>query len=233
MFQVYAIINLINNKVYVGCTTTSLKTRWKKHINAAKENSKYMIQKAIFKYNFSNFEMIMLEIFSSKENMLAGEIKWIDYLQTYNSPHGYNETAGGECFMLGRKHSEESKRKMSLAAKGKLKSIAHRRALSEANKGNTLSQESRLKLSQTLKDIKHRVGVRASDKTRDKLSKSHVGKKHSGETKKKMSESGKKKVFSDEHKSNLSKALKGKNRSSKGKPWSQARKDAQLREKQL
>lgn len=229
MFQTYKITNLINNKMYVGCTTTSLKARWRKHVNAAKENSKYMIQKAIFKYGSSNFEIIMLETYSSKEDMFAGEIKLITSLNTYNSPHGYNETVGGECFMLGKKHSEESKKKMSLASKGKPKSPAHRESLSEANKGNTLSPESRLKLSQSLKDIKHRVGAKASEETKDKLSKSHAGKMHSEETKKKMSESGKSKVFSEEHKNNLSKALKGKTRSSKGKPWSQARRDAQIK----
>lgn len=229
MFQVYTIVNLVNGKMYIGCTTSTLRTRWRKHKNFAAKGNKYSIQKAIRKYGEENFSIRMIETYSSKDEMLRGEINWIDYFNTYNSQYGYNESSGGECFMLGKKHSDEAKLKMSLASRGKPKSEAHRQALSEANMGNTLSEDTKKKLSKIMKDKGHRVGVKASESSKKKMSEAHQGKTHSTETKQKMSKTKKGKIFTKEHKQNLSKALKGKSHLNKGKPWSQARRDAQKR----
>lgn len=50
----------------------------------------------------------------------------------------------------GFKHSEETKMKMSAAAKGRKLSLEHRRKLSEAKKGKHLSAEHKRKLSESL-----------------------------------------------------------------------------------
>ena len=51
----------------------------------------------------------------------------------------------------GKTHSEDSKKKMSVAQKGKTLSEEHRRKMSEANKDKTLSEEHRRKISEAHK----------------------------------------------------------------------------------
>ena len=97
--------------------------------------------------------------------------------------------------MLGKKHSEETKRKM----KGKKLSEEHRRKLSEAHKGKTLSGEHRKKISESNKGKNIWMkGKHLSEETKKKMSEAlkgkpsgMLGKKHSEETKKKMSEAHK------------------------------------------
>lgn len=92
----------------------------------------------------------------------------------------------------GRKHSEESKLKMSKSHMGKIVSDETKKKLSEANKGKTISEWQKQRISEC------NLGKVVSDKTREKLSKintgKHVGKlnnmygkKHTEETKNKIS----------------------------------------------
>lgn len=53
--------------------------------------------------------------------------------------------------LFGKNHSEETKRKMSVASKGKLKSEEHNKKNSEAQKGKSFSEETKKKLSDALK----------------------------------------------------------------------------------
>ena len=75
----------------------------------------------------------------------------------------------------GKPMSEESKKKLSEAHKGK----------SVWNKGKKLSEETKKKLSETHK------GKKLSEEARKKMSEAHKGKHHSEETKKKLSEANK------------------------------------------
>lgn len=52
----------------------------------------------------------------------------------------------------GYKHTEEARKKMSLARKGKLKSEEHKRKIAEANKGKICSEETRKKISEKQKE---------------------------------------------------------------------------------
>lgn len=104
------------------------------------------------------------------------------------------------CAQKGRKHSEETKKKMSESQKGeknhsygKHLTEEHKRKLSEANKGKTVSEVTRGKLSVASK------GRCLSEETKRKLSialsgenSPNYGRKHSDETKRKRSESVKK-----------------------------------------
>lgn len=83
----------------------------------------------------------------------------------------------------GRKHTEESKRKMG-----------------DVNKGKKLSEETKKKIAKA-----HR-GKKLSGQIRRKMSESHKGKELSEQTRRKVSEALKGKKFSEEHKNNLSKA---------------------------
>ena len=78
--------------------------------------------------------------------------------------------------MLGKKHSEETKRKM----KGKKLSEEHRRKLSEAHKGKTLSGEHRKKISESNKGKNIWMkGKHLSEETKKKMSEAHKNGKQS------------------------------------------------------
>lgn len=124
----------------------------------------------------------------------------------------------------GRKHTEEAKRKMSEANKGKKRSEEAKRKISEGHKGEKsymygkhLSEEQKRKISEAQKGEKnHNYGKHPSDETKRKMSEAKKGKKLSEETKRKMSENNGKywlgKKHSDETKRKISKTHKGKKR---------------------
>lgn len=108
------------------------------------------------------------------------------------------------------KHSEETKKKISEAGKGRKMSEETKKRISEAEKGKHNSEEAKRKLSEAHK------GKTFSDEHKRKLAESHKGKHQSEEHKRKLSESRKGKHHSEEWKKNISNALKGNH---KGKHW--------------
>lgn len=101
--------------------------------------------------------------------------------------------------MKGKCHSEETKRKMSEAHKGRKLSEETKRKISEKKKGICLSEEHKRKISEA------RKGKQAWNKGKKGLQ------KHSEETKKKLSEFFKGRYFSKETRMKISEALKGRN----------------------
>jgi hypothetical protein len=103
----------------------------------------------------------------------------------------------------GKKHSEESKKKTSESMKGKIPSEEHRRKLSEVQKGRPISEKSKEALLKANKGSKH------TEEHKKKISESCKGRQASEETKKKLSEAKKGKTFSEEHKRHMSESKKG------------------------
>lgn len=112
---IYKITNKINNKVYIGQTTSNVKYRWRQHCNASSyKNRISAIGNAISKYGKDNFifeilEICTLEILDVKEKY---------YINFYNSlaPNGYNLETGGN---LNKTLSEETKLKIKNTRKRK------------------------------------------------------------------------------------------------------------------
>lgn len=94
---IYKITNQINNKVYIGLTTCSLKYRWAKHITESKNiNNTKHLYKSMRKYGIENFTIE--EIDSTNDFKELGRLERY-YIQQYNSTNpnlGYNLTHGGE-----------------------------------------------------------------------------------------------------------------------------------------
>jgi len=103
----------------------------------------------------------------------------------------------------GQKSSEETKRKISAARLGKKlgpQSEETKRKKSIALKGKPLSEETKRKMSLAkIGKISNKKGKKLSEETKKKISESHIGclgKKHSAETKYKMSMSRKRRIIS-------------------------------------
>lgn len=92
---IYKIWNEINDKVYIGQTTTSLQQRWKEHHYACHSirHKNQHLYLAMRKYGEKFFHIEEVE---QCENILLNEreIYWIDFFDSYNQ--GYNMTLGGE-----------------------------------------------------------------------------------------------------------------------------------------
>lgn len=138
MYKVYAIVNLINGKMYVGSTKCDLQVRFNRHVIKSNQISMCTLHKAIRKYGKDNFNIRMIEVFDTEKLMFKGEIDWIHYFDTYKSIYGYNDTIGGEGGNTngGKKFSKEWKDKISKAKQGKIFSEEHKENLSESHKGN-------------------------------------------------------------------------------------------------
>jgi predicted GIY-YIG superfamily endonuclease len=92
---IYAIINNINGKIYVGSTSSSFEKRWEMHLYELKynkHNNRYL-QSSISKYGIENFNLIIVETISEIGDdaniFLKRESHYINLYDSY-SPNGYN-----------------------------------------------------------------------------------------------------------------------------------------------
>ena len=219
MGYVYMITNTVNGKAYIGISVHEPKTgRIKDHLSG---NGNRVIANAVKKYGRDAFTYELLE-----ENVFPEILPELEiyYIKKHNTirPHGYNLTEGGEG-SLGYKHTKETRKKLSEAAKGKSPSEETRRKISEAGKGRKHSIESRRKISEANTDRKftesHRINL--SDARKGKNN-GLIGKDHpmygkpapnrsipnSIETRKKISEALKGKPVSEETRRKISEAQK-------------------------
>lgn len=108
--KIYKITNLVNQKIYIGCTVNSLEKRFCEHIyRGLKTDSNCKLYNSIKKYNIENFKIELIEE-CDLSNIYEREIFYIDKYDTYKN--GLNSTYGGEgC--LGYVHSPEIRKKIS------------------------------------------------------------------------------------------------------------------------
>lgn len=86
--KIYKITNINNNKVYIGQTTRSLKTRMYDHIAKANSGMQRKLQKAIVEFGKEKFKIEQICICSDAKT--ADELE-LYYIKKYNSiENGYN-----------------------------------------------------------------------------------------------------------------------------------------------
>lgn len=224
---IYKIQNILNDKVYIG-SSIHIMNRWSRHRSDLEKNrsTSNKLQLSYNKNGKDNFKFSIIEECSIDE-LLEREQFYIDLFDSYNKGYNSVKFAGHTLgfsptketrdkirntllkmnHMKGKKHSDESRKRMSESHKGVKLSEEHKRKISENssrhNLGKHLSDETKKKLSKSHK------GKKLSQNVKDKISKSLTGKKHSEESKNKMSKSQKGRIFSDLHKKRISESRKG------------------------
>lgn len=203
---IYQYINTFNNKCYIGQTSKSLDKRWKKHLKEAKRNSNCAFHCAIRKYGAEAFEhKILCEIYREtteqlKEVLDYYECYYIKYYDSYN--RGYNMTIGGDG-RIGCKASEETKQKQSKLRQGDLNPFYGKHHSEETK--NKLSEAAKLRCQGENNPF---YGKCHSEETKQKISQANTGKTNSDETRAKISKALKGRPFSEEHRKNLVNANK-------------------------
>lgn len=161
---IYRIVCMISGKSYVG-QSVNVDGRVRHHftrlISGTGQNKH--LQNAFDLYGAENFVAEILE-FCDRELLTQREQFWIDHYgfeNLYNMCPAAGSTLGrpfteeakaNHVGMKGKKHSEETKAKMSEAARGKKKTPEHKAKLSAHRKtvtGWKHSEETKLKISQS------------------------------------------------------------------------------------
>lgn len=115
---IYAIRNIVNGKFYIGQASNFIQ-RKRQHwsdLNLNKHRNSYL-QNAWNKYWSVNFQFLIIE-YCKIEQLEKREDYWIKITNCCNRDIGYNRNPSS-LSSYGIKRSEESKKRMSLAKKGK------------------------------------------------------------------------------------------------------------------
>lgn len=167
-YFVYKHTNKINGKIYIGITKQSPEKRW--GANGVNYKNSPFFWNAINKYGWKNFTHEILYENLTKERACEIEKILIKKYKTQNRKYGYNITEGGSAPTLpkevrkkmskamkgnknglGKKCSEEKKKKISKAQKGRRFTEEHKKNISKAKKGKThkpISLEARKKIAE-------------------------------------------------------------------------------------
>lgn len=139
------IVNILNDKVYIG-SASNFRFRRKHHrhyLNTNCNHNKYL-QRSWNKYGQSAFIWTILERVEDKSKLDEIEQKWLNVYNCFAPDNGYNIRTKAEN-NLGVKHTDETKKKMSLTRKGR--KITEKQKGVFNFKGKKHTKESRAKMS--------------------------------------------------------------------------------------
>ncbi len=167
---IYCAANKLNGKRYVGKTSNSLKRRVSEHIHGVGRPFR-ALSAAIGKYGKDNFSFDTIAWCDTEDKLNFLEKFYIKYFNC-KAPNGYNLTDGGEG-TLGHKKSEETRKRLSQALKG-------RKGWNKGLRLKPWSEETRRKTVKAMKDryakIPHHMnGKKHSEETKRKISETHIG----------------------------------------------------------
>ena len=137
---IYQIVNLINNKLYVG-SAINIYLRYYEHLSGLSHNRHHSprLQHSYNKHGKDNFLFSLIEL-CSKELLIEREQHWIDFYKSYLPEFGYNIYKIAYS-ALGFKHTKETRRKMMIVGKNKPINPKAIKAMQLANTGRRSSPE--------------------------------------------------------------------------------------------
>lgn len=192
-YKVYYLKNKINTKVYFGVTSAdNPEDRWKE---LYRHNDK--LHQDLLDYGLDNFDKKIIKEYNNSTEALRLESELITKYDTTNPLKGYNIFTNKD----KSHHNLEYLENLSKRNSGKNNprygvkvSDETRKKISEANKGKKLSEEHKAKISKANK------GKKLSQTHKDKIGLAHKGKIVSEETRKKISASAKNREYTDDFK---------------------------------
>lgn len=183
---IYQIRNLLDGKVYIG-SSSRMRHRWVMHRSLLRRGLHHSarLQRAWIKHGEENFVFEVLETISEPALLVSAENRHITLARSDVPKFGYNicPAAGTTLGVKLGPHSDEHRRKIGEAQKGKVISAAQRSKLSEARKGLVLHDEWResIRKGMTGKKLKP-----LSPEHKAQISAVHKGKKLTAEQKAKL-----------------------------------------------
>lgn len=130
---IYMITNKKTGQKYVG-QSIDIEDRWGRHCRKRTDNSSY-VDRAIEKYGKDKFRInVITELPPYKKLLSIHEKYWIKFYNTFEDDFHYNLTPGGETVMLGRHHTEESKKRMSEVKLGEQNPFYNKKHTEETKK---------------------------------------------------------------------------------------------------
>lgn len=151
---IYKFTNKVNGKIYIG-KSVNLKERLTRYRNYFKKDCPGVFYKSVKKHGWENFTLEVIELFPSRthfisEYLLEREAFWISFYDSTDKEIGYNIIShGGNVFgfkhlkkstkpnpFFGKKHSVETRERMSLARKGVARTEEEKQKLRDWYKNN-------------------------------------------------------------------------------------------------
>jgi len=219
---IYKITCLGNNKVYIG-SAVWIKKRWSSHRTHLRQNIHHNphLQNAFNLYGEKSFVYEVIEK-CKKEKLIDREQYWIDKYNAFDKNTGFNVIPKADRSVM----SEETKRKISLANKGRKKSAETRarmkaaqqnrskewcKNIGEGKLGHSLSEAHKKAISIANKG-KHKLGHPLSEACKKAISIANKGKHKLGHSlseahKKALSVANKGKSLTQEHKNKIRSAV--------------------------
>lgn len=188
-----------------------------KHCNSATfmtangyQTSSKRVKSVIAKYGVEDFEILRIRHFATRQQACSYEYRFLCKVKANRNPKFYNQSCGGEKAYL-EFQTEENKRKISEALKGRHITEEHKKIIGDLRRGVSLKQETREKISaaktgRTYEDVH---GVDRAIAIKHKQHVSHLGTRKTEETKQKISNALKKYKKTPEHAAKIVEALTG------------------------
>jgi group I intron endonuclease len=158
---IYKIINVVNNKFYVGSAVdfTARKRRHWWALRSQRHANKYL-QAAWNKYGEESFKFLIVEELPEGADVLAAENVWLK--EHVGKDHCYNLGTDAIAFQLGMSgeknamwgktfvHTPEAKARIAAASKSRIQSKEEKEKRRQTMKGHHVSTSTRAKISATL-----------------------------------------------------------------------------------